>query len=268
MKAYHDLLKHIVLHGTKKEDRTGTGTTSLFGYQMRVDLREGFPLLTTKKMFFKGIVHELLWFLSGSTNVKYLQDHGVHIWDAWATAEQCAKFDRPPGELGPVYGELWRNFEGVDQIAVLVDGLRKNPTSRRHILSGWHPKLADRVALPPCHTLSQFYVADGRLSCQLYQRSADVFLGVPFNIASYALLTHMLAQAAGLDVGAFIHTFGDVHIYNNHMDQVAEQMLRHPYPLPTLHLDPVIREIDDFRFEHVRLEGYRHHPPIRAEVAV
>ncbi|MEM7607757.1 MAG: thymidylate synthase [Myxococcota bacterium] len=280
MKAYLELLRAVRTHGVKKSDRTGTGTRSLFGYQYRVNLQEGFPLLTTKKVHFKSIVHELLWFLSGSTNNHDLREKGVRIWNDWATAEQTARFGRREGDLGPIYGHQWRNFgatlgdggayaqDGVDQIEGLVEGLRQRPDSRRHIVSGWNPKEANQVALPPCHTLFQFYVAEGRLSCQLYQRSGDVFLGVPFNVASYALLTHMIAQVTDLDVGDFVHTFGDVHLYENHLEQADRQLSREPRPLPKLVLDPSVRRLEDFRFEHIRVDGYDPHPLIKAPVAV
>lgn len=290
MKQYHDMLRHILENGERTSNRTGIDTISVFGYQNRYNLREGFPLLTTKKMFTKGIVHELLWFLKGDTNVKYLQDNGVKIWDEWATAEQTAKFGRPAGELGPVYGALWRRWESVyeavpvqlgqyklegrsqqpiDQIARLIDRIKTNPTCRRLIVTGWNPATCDQVALPPCHTLFQFKVTHGnRLSCQLYQRSADVFLGVPFNIASYALLTHMVAHVTGLEVGEFVHTFGDLHIYVNHLDQVNLQLTREPLPLPKLWLNPEIRDIDSFKYEDIKIEGYQSHPAIKGEVAV
>ncbi len=264
MRAYLDLLSQILEHGTGKSDRTGTGTLALFGHQMRFDLRESFPLLTTKKLHLKSIVHELIWFLSGSTNVAYLREHGVRIWDEWAD---------PSGELGPVYGHQWRAWPGrdggeIDQIARLVEGIRENPDSRRHIVSAWNPADLDRMALPPCHALFQFYVARGELSCQLYQRSADVFLGVPFNIASYALLCAMVAQVTGLKPGDFVHTFGDVHLYLNHLDQAREQLTRAPRPLPRLRLNREVRSIFDFRFEDVAIEGYDPHPAIRAPIAV
>ena len=279
MKAYLDLLREVLEEGVPREDRTGVGTRSLFGRQLRVDLAAGFPLLTTKKVHLKSIIHELLWFLRGDTDVKHLQEVGVSIWDEWATAEQTARFGRAEGDLGPVYGHQWRNFgatrkpdgtyerDGVDQIARLVKGLRENPMSRRHIVTGWHPGEADQVALPPCHTLFQFYVANGKLSCQLYQRSADVFLGVPVNIASYALLTMMIAQVTDLELGDFVHTFGDVHLYSNHVEQARTQLAREPRPLPTMVITPR-KELADFRFEDFRLEGYDPHPRIKAPVAV
>lgn len=280
MQQYHDLLRHIMENGVEKGDRTGTGTKSVFGYQMRFDLRKGFPLLTTKKLYTRAIIQELLWFLSGDTNVKFLQDNNVTIWDEWATAEQCARFGRQEGDLGPVYGHQWRNFgatllpdgtyakDGVDQISWLIDEMKKNPNSRRLIVTGWNPKEQGKVALPPCHTLFHFYVANGELSCQLYQRSADTFLGVPFNIASYALLTHMIAQVVGLKVGEFIHTFGDVHIYLNHLDQVREQLSREPRSLPTLKLNPEVKDIFGFKYEDVTIEGYDPHPSIKAPIAI
>ena len=280
MKAYLELLQHVVERGKPRGDRTGTGTRSVFGYQLRVDLAEGFPLLTTKKVHLKSIVNELLWFIHGETHVEWLQQRGVTIWDEWATPEQTARFGREAGDLGPVYGHQWRNFgatrlpdgsyarDGVDQLANMVAEIRRNPESRRLIVSGWHPGEADQVALPPCHTLFQFYVDDGKLSCQLYQRSADVFLGVPFNIASYALLTAMIAQVTGLGVGDFVHTFGDVHLYNNHVEQAALQLSRAPRPLPTLRLDPSVTRLEDFTAEHVQLLDYDPHPGIKAPVAV
>ena len=280
MKAYLELLRHVLEHGRLRSDRTGTGTRSVFGYQLRVDLSEGFPLLTTKKVHTKSVVNELLWFIHGETHNDWLKERGVSIWDEWATAEQTARFGREAGDLGPVYGHQWRNFgatrlpdgsyarDGVDQLANVVAEIRRNPDSRRLIVSGWHPGEADQVALPPCHTLFQFYVADGRLSCQLYQRSADVFLGVPFNIASYALLTAMIAQVTGLAVGDFVHTFGDVHLYRNHEAQAALQLSRAPRPLPTLRLDPSVTELEAFTAEHVVFEGYDPHPAIKAPVAV
>ncbi len=280
MKAYHDLLRLILEKGRERSDRTGTGTIGVFGHQMRFDLAEGFPLVTTKKVHLKSIIHELLWFVRGDTHVASLQQAGVTIWDEWATAEQCARFGRAAGDLGPVYGHQWRNFgatrqpdgsyarDGHDQLLRVVDQIRTNPASRRLIVSGWHPVEAEQVALPPCHTLFQFYVQDGALSCQLYQRSADVFLGVPFNIASYALLTMMVAQVTGLVPGEFVHTFGDAHLYKNHLEQARLQLTREPRPLPTMWIDPSVKELLDFRFEHFRLEGYDPHPAIKAEVSV
>lgn len=280
MKQYHDLLQHVLSHGTKKSDRTGTGTLSVFGYQMRFNLREGFPLLTTKKLHTRSIFHELLWFLKGDTHVQYLKDNAVTIWDEWATKEQCARFGRHEGDLGPVYGHQWRNFgstinpdgsyknDGVDQISRLIEMIRKNPDSRRLIVTGWNPREADQVALPPCHTLFQFYVADGALSCQLYQRSADIFLGVPFNIASYSLLIHMIAQVTGLRVGDFVHTIGDAHLYLNHLEQAKLQLSREERKLPTLHLNPERKEIAEFVFEDFVIEGYDPHPAIKAPIAV
>lgn len=278
--AYLDLISYVRDHGSKKGDRTGTGTRSHFGAQLRFDLNDGFPLLTTKKVHFKSIVYELLWFLQGDTHVQYLQDNGVRIWNEWATAEQTAKFNRPEGELGPVYGHQWRNYgaskkadgsynqDGVDQIQELIDTIKTNPNSRRLIVSGWNPAEATQVALPPCHTLFQFFVAEGKLSCQLYQRSADLFLGVPFNIASYALLTHMVAQVCGLGVGEFIWTGGDCHIYDNHIEQVNEQLSRSQYALPSLSLNPDIDDIFGFSFEDIKVENYQSHPTIKAQVAV
>ena len=264
MRPYLDLLAQILDRGVEKADRTGTGTRSIFGHQMRFDLRQGFPLVTTKKLHLKSIVHELVWFLSGSTNVAYLRQNGVTIWDEWAD---------PSGELGPVYGHQWRAWPArdggeIDQIARLVAGLRENPDSRRHIVSAWNPAEIDRMALPPCHALFQFWVANGELSCQLYQRSADVFLGVPFNIASYALLTAMVAQVTGLAPGEFVHTLGDAHLYLNHLDQAREQLSREPRALPRLALNPAVRSIFDFRFEDVTIEGYDPHPAIRAPISV
>ena len=280
MKQYLELMRHIKDNGTFKGDRTGTGTYSVFGYQMRFNLAEGFPLVTTKKVHLKSIIHELLWFLSGDTNVKYLQDNGVSIWNEWATAEQCARFGRSEGELGPVYGHQWRNFgatknadgsfspDGADQIATLVHDLKHNPNSRRLIVSGWNPQEANQVALPPCHTLFQFYVANGKLSCQLYQRSADVFLGVPFNIASYALLTMMLAQVCDLQLGEFIWTGGDCHLYSNHLEQTELQLSREPLPLPTMRLNPTVKDIFAFKYDDFTLENYQSHAAIKAPVAV
>ncbi len=264
MQQYLDLLQYILDQGVEKSDRTGTGTKSWFGYQMRFDLQQGFPLVTTKKLHLKSIIYELLWFLKGETNIAYLKDHGVSIWNEWANEN---------GELGPVYGKQWRSWEGVDgtvvdQISDLVKQIKTNPDSRRLIVSAWNVSDLPKMALMPCHTLFQFYVAEGKLSCQLYQRSADVFLGVPFNIASYALLTMMIAQVCGLQPGEFIHTFGDVHIYNNHIEQVNLQLSRKPLPLPTMKLNPSIKGIFDFTFEDFTLENYQSHPAIKAPVAV
>lgn len=264
MKQYLDLMRHVLEHGHVKTDRTGTGTRSVFGHQMRFDLSEGFPLVTTKKLHLKSIIHELLWFLSGDTNIRYLKENGVSIWDEWADAQ---------GDLGPVYGYQWRSWptpDGgkIDQIAKLVDMIRTTPDSRRLIVSAWNPALVDQMALPPCHSLFQFYVADGRLSCQLYQRSADIFLGVPFNIASYALLTLMVAQVCDLAPGDFVHTLGDAHLYSNHFDQAREQLARAPRALPTMRLNPGVRDLFAFRFEDFTLEGYDPHPHIKAPVAV
>lgn len=264
MKAYLDLMRHVLEQGTDKSDRTGTGTRSVFGYQMRFDLSEGFPLLTTKKLHLRSIIHELLWFLKGDTNIRYLKEHNVSIWDEWADEN---------GDLGPVYGYQWRSWpapEGrhIDQIANLVGQIRRNPDSRRLIVSAWNPALVDEMALPPCHALFQFYVANGRLSCQLYQRSADIFLGVPFNIASYALLTMMLAQVCGLQPGEFVHTFGDAHLYRNHFEQAALQLSRMPRPLPEMRLNPAVENLFDFKFEDFELVGYDPHPHIKAPVAV
>lgn len=278
--AYLNLLHQVLTEGTEKGDRTGTGTLSHFGAQLRFDLASGFPLLTTKKVHFKSIVYELLWFLSGSTHVDYLQKNGVRIWNEWATAEQTARFNRPEGDLGPVYGHQWRNYgasqlddgsyhnDGVDQITQVVEQIKSNPNSRRLIVSGWNPGEAEQVALPPCHTLFQFFVADNKLSCQLYQRSADLFLGVPFNIASYALLTHMVAQVCGLDVGEFIWTGGDCHIYQNHREQVELQLTRSLYELPTLTLNPDVDDIFAFNYEDISVNGYESHSAIKAKVAV
>lgn len=278
--AYLDLLQHVMTNGTEKGDRTGTGTLSHFGAQLRFDLADGFPLLTTKKVHFKSIVYELFWFLSGSTHVDYLQQNNVRIWNEWATADQTARFNRPTGDLGPIYGHQWRNYgatkredgsydnDGVDQITEVIEQIKTNPNSRRLIVSGWNPKEADQVALPPCHTLFQFFVADNKLSCQLYQRSADLFLGVPFNIASYALLTHMVAQVCGLEVGEFVWTGGDCHIYQNHREQVELQLTRSLYELPTLTLNPDIKDIFAFTFDDISVEGYESHPAIKAKVAV
>jgi thymidylate synthase len=264
MQVYHDLLQHILTNGTQKTDRTGTGTISVFGHQMRFDLADGFPLVTTKKVHLKSIIYELLWFLKGSTNIAYLKENGVSIWNEWANNQ---------GELGPVYGKQWRSWEGadgvvVDQVKDLVEQIKKNPDSRRLIISAWNVADLPKMALMPCHTLFQFYVADGKLSCQLYQRSADVFLGVPFNIASYALLTLMIAQVCNLKPGDFVHTFGDVHIYNNHIEQVNLQLSRTPYPLPHMKLNADVKDIFDFKFEDFTLENYQCHPAIKAPVAV
>ena len=264
MKQYLDLLRHIREHGVMKEDRTGVGTQSVFGYQMRFDLGAGFPLLTTKKVHLKSIIYELLWFISGDTNIKYLKDHGVSIWDEWADEN---------GDLGPVYGHQLRSWPApdgstIDQLSNVIDSIRKNPDSRRLLVSAWNVAEVDRMALPPCHTMFQFYVAEGKLSCQLYQRSADVFLGVPFNIASYALLTMMTAQVCGLQPGEFIHTTGDTHIYRNHFDQVALQLSREPRPLPVMKINPEIKDIFSFRYEDFSLEGYDPWPAIKAPVAV
>lgn len=264
MQQYHDLLKHILANGVAKTDRTGTGTISCFGYQMRFDLAKGFPLVTTKKLHLKSIIYELLWFLKGETNTKYLTDHGVSIWNEWANEN---------GDLGPVYGKQWRSWEGadgklVDQITDVIDQLKNNPDSRRMIVSAWNVGELSQMALMPCHSLFQFYVADGKLSCQLYQRSADVFLGVPFNVASYALLTMMMAQVTGLAYGDFVHSFGDVHIYNNHLEQVDLQLSREPYPLPKMQLNPLVNSIFDFDFADFTLENYQCHPAIKAPVAV
>ena len=280
MKPYLDLLRRILDEGRSREDRTGTGTRAVFGHQMRFDLREGFPLLTTKKLHVRSIVHELLWFLRGETHVASLQAAGVRIWDEWATPEQTARFGRSAGDLGPVYGHQWRNFgatrlpdggyakDGVDQIARLLEQIRTNPSSRRLLVTGWNPREADEVALPPCHTLFQLYVQDGELSCQLYQRSGDVFLGVPFNIASYALLTQMIAHVSDLRVGDFVHTLGDAHLYRNHLDQARLQLERAPRPLPRLVLRPEARSLFDFQYEDFSFEGYDPHPHIKAEVSV
>ncbi|MCL9675613.1 thymidylate synthase [Acinetobacter sp. ACZLY 512] len=280
MRTYLNLLQHILDNGGDKGDRTGTGTRSVFGHQMRFDLSQGFPLLTTKKVHFRSIVIELLWFLKGDTNVQYLKDNKVSIWDEWATAEQTARFGRPEGELGPVYGHQWRNFgasknadgsynqDGFDQISWLVNEIKTNPNSRRLIVSGWNPNEAGQVALPPCHTLFQFFVQDNKLSCQLYQRSADVFLGVPFNIASYALLTHMIAQVCGLGVGDFVWTGGDTHLYANHFEQAKLQLTREPLPLCQLKLNPEITDLFDFKFEDIEIIDYQSHPAIKAPVAV
>jgi len=264
MQQYLDLLAHVMEAGIDRPDRTGTGTRGVFGHQMRFDLSEGFPVLTTKRLHLRSIIHELLWFLKGDTNVAYLRENGVTIWDEWANAD---------GELGPVYGYQWRSWpthdgRHLDQIAAVVAAIRKNPHSRRHIVSAWNPALVDEMALPPCHCLFQFHVADGRLSCQLYQRSADIFLGVPFNIASYALLTLMVAQVTGLRPGDFVHTLGDAHIYHNHFDQVREQLTRQPRPLPAMKLNPDVKDLFSFRFEDFTLVGYEADSTIRAPIAV
>ena len=269
MQHYLDLLSHVMENGVDRGDRTGTGTRGVFGHQMRFDLGDGFPMVTTKKLHKKSIVHELIWFLAGDTNIKYLQDNGVKIWDAWADAN---------GDLGPVYGKQWRRWQGsgengsegavIDQIENVVQAIKTNPNSRRHIVSAWNPSDVDDMALPPCHCLFQFHVANGKLSCQLYQRSADIFLGVPFNIASYALLTHMMAQVCDLEVGDFVHSFGDAHIYSNHFEQVREQLSRAPMALPRLKLNPDIKSIYDFRYEDVKILGYKSHPHIAGKVAV
>lgn len=264
MRQYLDLLRHVLEYGTEKSDRTGTGTRSVFGWQMRFDLAQGFPLVTTKKLHLKSIVHELIWFLRGETNIRYLKENGVGIWDEWADAD---------GELGPVYGKQWRSWarpDGgvVDQIASVVDGIRRNPDSRRLIVSAWNVADLPKMALQPCHTLFQFYVADGKLSCQLYQRSGDIFLGVPFNIASYALLTQMVAQVTGLNTGDFVHTLGDAHLYSNHFEQARAQLAREPRPLPKLVLNPSVRSLFDFRYEDIAITDYQPHPAIKAPVAV
>jgi thymidylate synthase len=264
MKQYLDLLRYILENGAEKNDRTGTGTISVFGYQMRFNLKDGFPLLTTKKLHLKSIIYELLWFLNGDTNIKYLQDHDVKIWNEWADAD---------GELGPVYGAQWRNWKTsggghIDQISKAIDMIQDKPESRRIMVSAWNVGEIQDMALPPCHALFQFYVSDGKLSCQLYQRSADVFLGVPFNIASYALLTMMFAHVCGLDCGEFVHTFGDVHLYLNHLQQAELQLTREPYPLPQMVLNPRVRSIFDFSYEDFELFNYQYHPHIKAEVSV
>jgi len=264
VKQYLDLMRHVRDNGTKKEDRTGTGTVSVFGYQMRFDLNEGFPLVTTKKCHLRSIIHELLWFLKGDTNIKYLKDNGVSIWDEWADED---------GNLGPVYGSQWRSWptpdgKHIDQIKIILEQIKNNPDSRRIIVSAWNVAEIENMALPPCHSFFQFYVADGKLSCQLYQRSADIFLGVPFNIASYALLTMMVAQACNLQVGDFIHTLGDAHLYSNHMEQVDEQLSRQPYPLPIMKLNPNVKDLLDFNFDDFELLNYESHPHIKAPVAV
>lgn len=264
MQPYLDLMRHVLENGTQKGDRTGTGTLSVFGHQMRFDLAEGFPLVTTKKLHLRSIIHELLWFLKGDTNIAYLKENGVRIWDEWADEN---------GDLGPVYGYQWRSWPNpkggsVDQITHLIEQIKTNPDSRRLMVSAWNPALVDEMALPPCHALFQFYVADGRLSCQLYQRSADIFLGVPFNIASYALLTQMIAQVCGLKPGEFIHTLGDAHLYSNHLEQAREQLTREPLALPTLKLNPDVTDLFDFTFDDIVIEGYESHPHIKAQVAV
>ena len=264
MDAYLDLMRHILEHGADKGDRTGTGTKSVFGYQMRFDLSKGFPMVTTKKLHLPSIVHELLWFLKGDTNVKYLQDNGVRIWNEWADEN---------GDLGPVYGKQWRKWETkdgriIDQVKQAIETIKTNPNSRRIIVSAWNVGELEDMALMPCHAFFQFHVADGKLNCQLYQRSADVFLGVPFNIASYALLTHMMAQVCGLEAGDFVHTLGDAHLYNNHLEQARLQVSREPLPLPTLKLNPEIEDIDDFTYADVEVVGYNHHPHIKAPISV
>jgi thymidylate synthase len=264
MRQYHELMERILADGAEKHDRTGTGTLSVFGHQMRFDLAAGFPMVTTKKLHLKSIIHELLWFIAGDTNVRYLQDNGVRIWDEWADAD---------GELGPVYGRQWRSWaapdgRAIDQLANVIEQIRKNPDSRRLIVSAWNPADVDKMALPPCHLLMQFYVAGGKLSCQMYQRSADVFLGVPFNIASYALLTLMIAQVTGLKAGDFVHTLGDAHLYTNHLEQAHLQLSRPLRPLPKMEINPSVREITDFKFEDFTLTGYEPHPHIKADVAV
>ena len=264
MKQYLDMLLHVLDNGAQKDDRTGTGTVSVFGYQMRFDLNEGFPVLTTKKLHLKSIIHELLWFLAGGTNVKYLQENGVRIWNEWADEQ---------GELGPVYGAQWRAWRGADgmiydQISHVMQQIKEKPYSRRHIVSAWNVAEIDKMALPPCHNMFQLYVVDGRLSCQLYQRSADIFLGVPFNIASYALLTMMMAQVCGYRPGEFVHTFGDAHLYHDHLDQARLQLTRQPYPLPQMKINPAVKSIFDFKFDDFELVGYQAHPHIKAKVSV
>jgi len=264
MKQYHDLMRHVMENGSIKSDRTGTGTKSVFGYQMRFDLSKGFPVVTTKKLHLRSIIHELLWFLKGDSNIKYLKENGVSIWDDWADEN---------GELGPVYGVQWRSWptadgEKIDQIQKLVDGIKNNPDSRRHIVNAWNVAEVENMALPPCHTMFQFYVADGKLSCQLYQRSADIFLGVPFNIASYALLTLMLAQVCDLEPGDFVHTFGDAHLYSNHLEQTELQLSRDFRPLPTMKINPDVKNIFDFKYEDFELTNYNPHPGIKAAIAV
>lgn len=264
MIEYHQLMRHILANGVKKEDRTGTGTISVFGYQMRFDLGDGFPLVTTKKVHLRSIIHELLWFLKGDSNIRYLKENGVSIWDEWADEE---------GNLGPVYGVQWRSWKGadgttVDQISDLIEGIKNNPDSRRHIVNAWNVTDVNKMALPPCHTMFQFYVAEGRLSCQLYQRSADVFLGVPFNIASYALLTMMIAQVCGLKPGDFVHTFGDAHLYSNHLEQTELQLSRDIRPMPAMKINPDVKDINEFKYEDFKLMDYDPHPHIKAAVAV
>lgn len=264
MKPYLQLMQYVLDNGVRKDDRTGTGTLSIFGYQMRFDLAEGFPVVTTKKLHLRSIIHELLWFLQGSTNIQYLHDNRVTIWDEWADEN---------GELGPVYGYQWRSWpapdgRSIDQISQVIDQIKKNPDSRRHIVSAWNVADVDKMALPPCHTLFQFYVANGKLSCQLYQRSADIFLGVPFNIASYALLTMMVAQVTGYEPGEFVHTFGDAHLYLNHLEQARLQLSRKPFPLPVMKLNPAVTNIFDFRYDDFELVGYQSHPTIKAPIAV
>ncbi|MAY79272.1 MAG: thymidylate synthase [Deltaproteobacteria bacterium] len=280
MEPYLNLLNQVLTHGKVRSDRTGTGTVGIFGHQMRFDLDDGFPLLTTKKLHLRSIIHELLWFISGETHVKPLQDAGVRIWNDWATEEQTARFGRKAGDLGPVYGHQWRNFgatvledgsyanDGVDQIQRVLDTIRDNPNSRRILITGWNPKESDQVALPPCHTLFQFYVQDGRLSCQLYQRSADIFLGVPFNIASYSLLMMMIAQVTGLKPGEFVHTMGDAHLYSDHLEQARLQLTREPRPRPVMTLNPEVTDLFKFKFEDFRLSEYDPHPHIKARVSV
>ncbi len=292
MKVYHELIERVLAEGVKKEDRTGTGTVSVFGHQMRFNLQEGFPMMTTKKLHLKSILHELIWFIRGETNIRYLCQHGVRIWDDWPYAKykassefqgedirafatrvaEDAAFAAQWGELGPVYGHQWRSWPGpngaVDQLKQVLEDLRRNPDSRRHIVSAWNPGYIDQMALPPCHAFFQFYVADGKLSCQLYQRSADIFLGVPFNIASYALLVHFMARDLGLEVGDFVHTLGDAHIYSNHIDQVKLQISREPRALPSLWLNPEVTSLFDFTYDDVRLDGYDPHPHIAGAVAV
>lgn len=266
MEQYLELCKYVLKHGKKRKDRTGVGTISIFGYQMRFNLEEGFPLVTTKKIHLPSVIHELLWFLKGDTNIRYLNENKVTIWDEWADEN---------GDLGLIYGKQWRSWEGAngktyDQIQWVIDEIKRNPESRRLIVNAWNVSdvLEEKMALPPCHVLFQFYIDDNKLSCQLYQRSGDLFLGVPFNIASYALLTHMIAQVTGLGVGEFVHTFGDVHIYTNHIEQVQLQLTRTPYPLPSVQLNPAVKNINDFTFEDIQIIGYQHHPPIKGQVAV